>query len=219
MENKLFLFRDKEYAIFMNKYMKNKFKFIGVPAPKRQEIQKDIFEKVGLNAINVNFVYEMFQNEYREFQYIAIDYLKKMKNCLKINHFKLLEYLVITKSWWDTVDNVAVSLIGHICKKYPELINDNIVSWSISDNIWIRRSSIIFQLKYKEQTNEQLLADIINKNLHIKEFFIQKAIGWSLREYSKTNCNWVKDFIQNTKLSSLAKREGEKYLRKIGGIS
>jgi 3-methyladenine DNA glycosylase AlkD len=123
----------------------------------------------------------------------------------------LLERLITTKSWWDSVDSIA-PLVGELARKYPELVEENINHWSKHDNYWLRRASILFQLKYKDETNEALLYDYMVKNADSKEFFIQKAIGWALREYSKTNPKSVKAFIEGNQLAPLSIREGSKYL-------
>ena len=102
--------------------------------------------------------------------------------------------------------------MGEIVKRYPEVIEETINQWAVHDNMWLRRTAILFQLKYKEQTNENLLYHYINKNADSKEFFIQKAIGWALREYSKTNSESVKTFIEGNQLARLSVREGSKYL-------
>jgi 3-methyladenine DNA glycosylase AlkD len=124
---------------------------------------------------------------------------------------QFLEKLLTTKSWWDSVDSIA-PLAGEMARKYPELIDETMNHWSVDDNFWLRRSAILFQLKYKQQTNEDLLYDYIVKNADSKEFFIQKAIGWALREYSKTNPESVKAFIEGNHLAPLSIREGSKYL-------
>ena len=102
--------------------------------------------------------------------------------------------------------------VGTIALNYPEVIPETIIDWAQSENMWLRRTAILFQLKYKENTDEELLSEIIKQNAGSKEFFIQKAIGWALREYSKTNPESVKKFIAENKLPKLSQREGSKYL-------
>src|SRR5699024_9475553 len=114
-------------------------------------------------------------------------YLIKNKKLLKECHITLIEHIITTKSWWDTVDAIATHLVGELFAKYPHLITEKGDNWLRLENIWLQRSMILFQLKYKEKTNEDLLYSIIKQLKHIDEFFIQKAIGWSLREHSKTN--------------------------------
>lgn len=215
IDEKMFEFKNEDDAIAMSSYMRNKFKFLGIKSPKRKEIFKEIFKNFKNNKeIDKEFVVKFFNKDYREFQYIAIDYLIKMKKYFLKEDIYFIKDLIITKSWWDTVDLIASNLLGEICKKYPSLINEQIVFWINDDNMWVRRSSIIFQLRYKENTNLEILQKSIESNIDDNEFFIQKAIGWALREYSKTDYKWVLNFINNHELSKLSKREAEKYIKR-----
>ncbi len=199
----------------MSAYMRNQFKFLGIKSPIRKKLQKEIFKEIiKPKEIDRNFVVEFFEKEYREFQYMVIDYLIKQKNFLVEKDKFLIRNLITNKSWWDTVDIISSNLLGHICKKYPNIVNEHILSWINDENMWIRRSSIIFQLRYKEDTNLEVLSKAIKDNLSDDDFFIKKAIGWALREYSKTNSDWVENFISENKLSSLSVKEAEKYIKK-----
>ena len=105
------------------------------------------------------------------------------------------------------VDFIAATLIGHYFKLFPERIKSVTDSWMQSKNIWLQRTCLIFQLKYKDEVDTELLSSFIKKLSDSKEFFIAKAIGWSLREYSKRNTVWVLDLVQNNTLQPLSKRE------------
>ena len=153
----------------------------------------------------------MWEKAEREYQYTAITYIGKYAKKLLKADLLFLKELITTKSWWDSVDGIA-PLVGELAKSYPEVIEETINQWSVHENMWVRRAAILFQLKYKEQTNENLLYQYIVKNADSKEFFIQKAIGWALREYSKTNSDSVKRFIEGNQLAPLSVREGSKYL-------
>jgi len=124
----------------------------------------------------------------------------------------LLEKLITSKSWWDTVDTIAPHPVGKVAKETPSIVDDIIEGWSQSDNLWLCRSAILFQLRYKEETDETALYRYILANAESTEFFIQKAIGWALREYSKTNPSSVRKFIESHTLSKLSIREGSKYI-------
>ena len=121
--------------------------------------------------------------------------------------------LITEKSWWDTVDALS-GTINQLTTTYPEL-NPTIIKWSLDENIWLRRTAILHQLLRKQKTNTSLLAEIIENNMGTQEFFINKAIGWALRDYSKTNPNWVKNYTEKHKqqLSPLSIKEGSKYLK------
>ena len=147
----------------------------------------------------------------REFQYVAIDYMITVKDKFTPDDMETIEKLILTKSWWDSVDAINI-VVGHIAMKYPEVKEGILTKWMKSDNIWLNRVSIIFQLKYKEKTDTEFLSKAILHNSGTDEFFINKAIGWALREYSKTNKEWVKEFIESNDLSALSVREGSKYL-------
>jgi 3-methyladenine DNA glycosylase AlkD len=204
---------NKENALTMKKYMKDNFEFIGIKSPIRKELQKEFLKGLDKNSkIDKNLVYKLWDKPYREYQYLAIDYLIKKKKQLEKDDILFIKHLIITKSWWDSVDIIASNLLGEICKLYPEVINEYILSWSKDENIWLRRSTILYQLKYKENLDTNILGIIINDNKEDNEFFIRKAIGWILREYSKINKKWVSDFIKKNKLSNLSIKEASKYL-------
>jgi 3-methyladenine DNA glycosylase AlkD len=205
--------RNEENAGPMKKYMKDHFPFLGIKSPLRKELEKQFFKETGIlkEDFNKDFVIGLWEKDEREYQYTAITYMGKFIKKLPKDIFPFLERLITTKSWWDSVDSIA-PLVGELAQKYPEVIEETIDSWSVDDNFWLRRSAILFQLKYKQQTNEDLLYDYIVKNADSKEFFIQKAIGWALREYSKTNPVSVKTFIKGNKLAPLSVREGSKYV-------
>ena len=132
----------------------------------------------------------------------------KFKNKLDEEDLELIEYMITHNSWWDTVDMIASHLIGAYFKKYPKKKHALILKWSKSEDMWIRRTSIIFQLKYKDETDTELLAQVIENNLGSKEFFINKAIGWALRTYSAIDPEWVEDFVENhPDLANLSKKE------------
>lgn len=204
---------NEEQALPMAQYMKNQFPFLGLARPVRNQIQRE-FLKAGrkLPDINWEFVFHCWELPEREYQYLAIDYLNTCTRLLQPKDMPGLVSLISNKSWWDTVDLIAGRLIGEICLKYPELRDAYVLNWAVSDNIWLARTAILFQLKYKEYTDTKLLAQIIWLNHNSREFFISKAIGWILREYSKTDKGWVKNFINNNPLQPLSVREGSKYL-------
>ena len=200
-------------ALDMSRYMKNKFPFFGIQAPIRDEICKPYFKDAKKEKkIDWDFVECCWQHEKRECQYVAAHYLKSMQKFLVFDDLEKLKNLVIKKSWWDTVDTldrVIGSLIYH-----DEILKEKILKWSIDDNIWLRRVAIDHQLLQKDKTDTILLEKILVNNLNQNEFFINKAIGWALRDYSKTNPEWVKNFIEKYKknMAQLSIREASKYI-------
>jgi len=204
---------DNARALDMSKYMKNKFEFFGVGAAERNEIWKPYFKEAKkTKKIDWDFIEICFKHDKRECQYTAAYYLKYMKKFLVEDDIPKLKELVLTKSWWDTVD-ILDKVIGSIIYNNKNL-NPIILEWSKDDNIWLRRVAIDHQLLRKENTDEQLLEKILINNLNHKEFFVNKAIGWALRDYSKTNPQWVRNFIEVHKenMVSLSIREASNYL-------
>ncbi|MEN2464447.1 DNA alkylation repair protein [Ornithinibacillus sp. FSL M8-0202] len=206
--------RNHENAYQMEKYMKNRFPFLGIKTPERRNISNRFFKQTGITKepFNVKFVQALWEQKEREYQNIALDYIETMLPKLGKEHLELLEKLLTTKSWWDTVDMLAQKPIGKIALESPEVIPERITEWAHHENMWLRRTAILFQLKYKDRTNEELLYTYIKMNASSTEFFIQKAIGWALREYSKTNPISVRMFIQENDLAKLSIREGSKYI-------
>ena len=205
---------DKE-AVFMAKYMKNNFEFLGIHSKERKEAEKKIFKTIPKEEkefIDFDFTDKCYDNKYREFQYAAVDYLDLKKRYLNKSHIEKLKEYALTKSWWDSIDFLD-RIIGDIALR-DESVNNILLEWSLSENIWLRRISIDHQLLRKDKTNTELLEKIITNNLNNKEFFINKAIGWALRDYSKTNPHWVQDFIEKHKsnMANLSIREASKYL-------
>lgn len=200
----------------MKKYMRNQFDFLGLKTPERNQLLKDFMKEYGKPEMEQleEIVRGLWTQPEREFQNVAMGLLDVSKKKLTLLHLDLLEELVVTKSWWDTVDYLAINPIGRVLEGNEQVIEKYIKDWMNSPNIWLNRTAILFQLKYKEKTDEALLYDIIKRFASSDEFFIQKAIGWALREYSKTNPQSVIDFIAHTKLSSLSKREGLKVVKK-----
>ena len=205
--------KDSKNAGPMEAYMRHQFFFLGIAAPERNALYKKYFPKAKkTKIIDWNFVDTCWRREPREYQYVAANYLKAMQSYLTENDLPKLERLVVTKSWWDTVD-ILDRVVGSLVYDHPEL-EEIILKWSLSDNIWLRRVAIDHQLLRKEKTNVQLMEKILLHNLNQTEFFINKAIGWALRDYSKTNPAWVAGFIEKNKerMADLSIKEASKYL-------
>ncbi len=206
--------RDPVKADSMEAYMKNKFPFYGVNAPLRKNVVKDVVRKYKKPTLNqVDFIVrELWVSEYREAQYMAMDLLDRTRYYKNKDSIALFEWLILSKSHWDTVDLLASTHVGSYFKHHPKEKESMIKRWNASGNLWLVRTSIIFQLKYKTETNIALLEECIKPHLKDQEFFIQKAIGWALRQLSRTNPEAVKRIANNYPLSRLAQREGLKYV-------
>ena len=204
--------KNPEKAGPMEAYMRHQFSFLGIAAPERNVLYKKYFPSAKkTKVIDWDFVDTCWEKEPREYQYVAANYLKAMQSYLTKDDSPKLERLVVIKSWWDTVD-ILDRVVGSLVADHPEL-EEVILKWSLSDNIWLRRVAIDHQLLRKEKTDVRLMEKILLNNLDQTEFFINKAIGWALRDYSKTNPEWVATFIEKNKekMAELSIKEASKY--------
>ena len=196
-------------------YMRNQFDYYGVKTPGRRQIQKELFKKELLPPKHKlsELVRTLWELPEREHQYVAQELARKYSKNIEENDILLYEYMITHKSWWDTVDFIAATLVGAYFKTFPHKRNDITNRWMSSNNIWLQRSTLLFQLKFKETLDTEFLAKTINSLSGSQEFFINKAIGWVLREYSKTNQAWVLQFVAKTSLHPLSKREAIRLIK------
>lgn len=222
--------RDERIAEGQAAYLRHQFEFIGLKTPERRALQKEFLREKKLDAkVDWPTVWALWYLPEREFQYLALDYLRKMKKYLQASDLEKIKKLALSKSWWDTVDSLD-ELVGFLLLQErsqglqentneKNVVNSTIRDWATAENFWVRRIAIDCQLGFKEKTDEVLLAFVIGQNLagstFEKEFFINKAIGWALRDLSKTDPRWVAHFIDNNRaqMSNLSIREGSKYLK------
>jgi 3-methyladenine DNA glycosylase AlkD len=207
--------RNEEEAAKMSKYMRNQFEYFGFRAPLLRGLVKDYIQENGLPPKEElkAIIESLWAYPEREMQIVGLYIMDKMIKTIQVNDLALIEFMITTKSWWDTVDHIAKHHAGKYFSMYPGQLG-KIDDWMESGNIWLIRSAILFQLGYKAKTDEDLLSSIIERSLGTKEFFINKAIGWALREYGKTNPEFTIDFVSRHPLSPLSKREALKILQK-----
>lgn len=198
----------------MKKYMKNLFEFLGIPKPRRLLLKKELLKKERLPGVErlEEIIKQLWELPEREYQYFGFELVEHYRKQLKEQDIELLEYMITNKSWWDTVDFIAANLVGPHFKRFPHLVGRYTAKWLGSGNMWLQRTALLFQLKYKAGTDVELMFQIIRQLADSKEFFIRKAIGWGLREYSKTDPSVVISFVESQSLSNLSKREALKVI-------
>lgn len=199
----------------MAAYMKNHFLFYGIPSPKRKALYKDFLkEEKTKKIVDWELLDQCFEDKHREFQYFACDYLVALAFYIPFEELDRIKAYIQKGNWWDTTDALD-QVIGKIGLRDTR-IKQAMILWSRSDELWIKRAAIDHQLLYKEKTDTQLLETILLNGLGSNEFFINKAIGWALRQYSKTNPRMVESFIKqhHAALSSLTIKEASRYLTK-----
>lgn len=213
LKQKLVENSDPELATQMKKYLRNKFEFYGLKSPERRKSYHDLIKVEKKNKkIDWNFLDQAWSDSHREAQYFVCDYLISLEKYLTFEDIDQIFNYIKSKQWWDTIDSL-IKPIGKIGLR-DERVNDLMLTWSKDNDFWVRRVAIEHQLLRKDKMNIELLEKILENNLNSSEFFINKAIGWALRDYSKTNPEWVREFIENhvSDMAPLSIKEGSKYL-------
>jgi 3-methyladenine DNA glycosylase AlkD len=199
-------------AYWMRWYMRDQYPFIGIKKPERTTVFKEIYKAYGRSEDWFEVCSELFAKPEREFQYAAMEYLMKAEKCWDPRVPALIDSWVNDKTWWDVVDVLGPKVLGAYFMNFPEQRDAWIAKWMASPVFWHQRLCILFQLGYKPNTDLDLLSTVILSLNTSKEFFIQKAIGWALRQYARTDADWVRDFVSENNLMSLSKREALKHI-------
>jgi len=213
LESRLESHANKDLATPMAKYMKNHFEYYGIKAPLRKQILMEFKKENGLlegKEIN-ELVYLCWDHPCREVQYCCMDIVEREKN-REQERIELYEWMVLHKSWWDSVDFIAANSFGKIFQEYPQMITEKTPAYMQSNELWLQRTALLFQLKYKTQTNLPLLFNYCEMLADHPDFFIRKAIGWALRQAGRYYPQEVMAFVNNTELSQLSRREALKHL-------
>jgi 3-methyladenine DNA glycosylase AlkD len=208
---------DPVRAPVMQAYMKSAMPYHGVPTPLLRQVCKAVFLDVefATGALWRLQVLDLWRNaRFREERYAAL-YLAGDRRAVPFqtpSAMKMYEELIVTGAWWDYVDDLASHRVGPILKAYPAPMRRKMLAWSKSNNLWKRRTAIICQLGFKQETDLELLYACIEPSLGSREFFLQKAIGWSLRQYAWTDGAEIKKYVRlnRTRLSALSSREALK---------
>ena len=206
---------NEDNAIQMAKYLRNQFVFYGLKSPARRDAYHQIL-KDEKKQIDWDLLDQAWNDKHREMQYFVCDYLLAMEKYVSYDDLFKIEHYVRTKQWWDTIDSL-MKLYGYVGLK-DQRVDQLMLDWSKDPDKWVRRVAIEHQLLRKDKMNTALLSQILENNLESDEFFINKAIGWALRDYSKTNPEWLSDFIDGNynHLAKLSITEGSKYLKTNG---
>lgn len=205
-----------ENARQMKAYMRNQYDFFGLKAEKQRETNKIFLKEAGLPAVAdlTELIHQLWEQPEREMQFFGMMLLDKYKNKVDEDFISVYEFIISNKSWWDTVDYIAATLVGAHFKRFPHQIPVYTEKWLNSGNMWLQRSALLFQLKYRNTTDTKLMFSLIEQLSGEKDFFIRKAIGWALRQYSKYNPEVVVAFVETHNLSGLSQREALKVINR-----
>jgi len=208
---------DPRKAPDMQRYMKSTMPYHGVQTPVARKLFREILGSLQFNDAKEwrDAVLHIWRNaKFREERYaaIALCEYRNAKAFQTPEALPMYEEMIVTGAWWDYVDTIASHCVGDLLRRHAKTMAKTMRTWSRSDDMWKRRSSILCQLGFKKDTDLRLLYACIEPSLDSKEFFLRKAIGWALRPYAWTNPNEVRRYVteQGDRLSPLSKREALK---------
>lgn len=219
LEHRLDAVADTDQAVGMRAYMRDQFDFFGVRSADTRTTWKDVRgEVVRLHgrpdvAGVLRFAVAAWERDEREFQYCAARELQRAAKLLRPDDLGVVRELIQTKSWWDTVDILAPRVIGPLVAAHVE-VADAMDDWIEDDDIWVIRAALIHQLFFTTDTNTERLARYCVRQSGHTDFFVRKAIGWALRQYSYVDPRWVTRFVDEHELSGLSKREAMKVINR-----
>ncbi|MFF7756001.1 DNA alkylation repair protein [Streptomyces sp. NPDC007971] len=207
---------DPGRALSMRAYMKDVAPFLGIPTPDRRALSRTVLTGTArpAEADCTAIALRCWRLPEREYHYFAVDYLRWHAARCSSAFLPVVRHLVTTVPWWDTVDLLAAHVVGALVAADPALTAD-MDAWITDDDLWVARTALLHQLRYKERTDtERLFGYCLLQSGH-PDFFIRKAIGWSLREYAKTDPGAVRDFLarERGRFAPLTVREA---LKNIG---
>jgi 3-methyladenine DNA glycosylase AlkD len=216
---------DPERARAQQAYMRSAMPFRGLSSPELRRLLRPVVgDPAGAPAGRSEWesaVRALWDEaEYREERYaaVAVARMRAARPWQDVEALALYEHLVVTGAWWDLVDPVAVDLVGPILLRHKAAATPVVRSWAVADDLWLRRTALIAQLKHHGDTDLELLTEAVDANVEGSlfggEFFVRKAIGWALRQYARTDPEWVAAFVasREDRLSGLSRREALKHL-------
>lgn len=196
-------------------YMKDVAPFLGIATPQRRALSRTVLAGTAhpQEADCAAIALRCWALPEREYRYFAADYLRRHVARCSSGFVPVLRHLVTTEPWWDTVDILAVHVAGPLVAADPEL-RRTMDEWIGDDDLWVVRTALLHQLRFKEATDTQRLFGYCLRRADHPDFFIRKAIGWCLREYAKTDPRAVRDFVDDARgrLAPLSVREATKHL-------
>jgi 3-methyladenine DNA glycosylase AlkD len=206
---------DPARAQRMRRYMRDQFAFFGVPTPERRAIAKRVLEPLGLpSPVDLEAIGPLaWAADEREMQYAAVDVLARHVKQARPQLLAVVGELVTTKSWWDTVDALASSVVGPLVRQHPNLLA-TLDGWIAGDDLWLARTAILHQLGYGAETDADRLFWYSLAWAECPDFFARKAIGWALRQCARTDPDGVRRFLgdHGDVLSTLTVREASRHL-------
>ena len=208
---------DPVKAPIMQAYMKSEMPYLGIQAVPFRKATKAVLAAHPLNSFEDwrDSALALWRGaRYREERYAAIELIgyRTYQSFRTLDALPMYEEMITTGAWWDYVDSIASHRMGELLRRYPQELPAILRGWAVSDDIWKRRSAMLAQLGFKQDTDLNLLYDCLRPSLERPEFFLRKAIGWALRQHAWTDPKEVRRFVNahEKQLSPLSKREALK---------
>jgi len=207
---------DPKQAPAMQKYMKSSLPYYGIKLPLQRKINRELFKLHPVKSFDeyVVVIRKLWDASYREERYAAIAVAEHFRPFITMEALPTYRMMIETGAWWDLVDGIAAHLIGELLCKHPVEMKIILKEWIKDSDLWIRRSAILAQLRFKTDTDSELLFEFCAKCLQEQSFWIRKAVGWSLRDYSKVAPEKVRAFVEEYRknMSGVTLREARKYI-------
>jgi 3-methyladenine DNA glycosylase AlkD len=205
--------RDPAKAAAMAAYMRGQFAFLGIQSPAQKALAREALAGLPRPAEDDlrDVAVACWALPEREYQYFACGWLRRHAKVCSAGFLETARELITAKSWWDTVDTLAAHLVGTLVTRHPALVS-TMDAWSADANLWLARTAILHQLTYKEETDAARLFRYCARQAEHRDFFIRKAIGWALREYSRTDPEAVRSFVESHRLAPLSAKEALRLL-------
>jgi 3-methyladenine DNA glycosylase AlkD len=209
---------DPSRAPAMQAYMRSAMPFHGVLAPSLRKVCRTVFADMPLASAaewRAQVLALWRGARFREERYAAIHLTgdPRAERFQTFSAMPIYEEMIVTGAWWDYVDEIAANRVGPIVRREPARMRRKMLAWSRSEDLWKRRTAILCQLGFKGETDADLLYTCIEPSLASSEFFLQKAIGWALRQYARTDPVEVRRYVRthSERLSALSRREALKH--------
>lgn len=207
----------------MQRYMKSSIPFMGVKKPGRAEVMKRFRREwvPGTREDYEGLVSALWAGKTREERYCGISVARAYPSFVDLETMGLYERLIREGAWWDFVDEIAIQLVGTVWRAHRKSLSSRMDAWARDPDRWIRRAALIGQLKHRDETDHRRLFRYCRELSDDDDFFIRKGIGWSLREYGKSNPERVASFLRRHKgrLSPLSVREASRRLIAQGELA
>ncbi|MBI1317138.1 DNA alkylation repair protein [bacterium] len=196
----------------MEAYMKHQFPFLGLKRPERNALISDMLKhwKPEAEAL-MSAAEQLWGLEEREFKYVALDALIRYQKQLDASHVDRILALVLTESWWDTVDLLAGSVLSPMALR-DRNIHDALFDLKDREELWLKRTSLLYMLKHGPKTDRERLEALVRAHAAESDFFLRKGIGWALRNFARVDPDWVRAVVARNALSPLSVREALKHL-------